>query len=199
MCGSAPAPESGGAFAMPVKSRSDLIRSYFAAYQANDRSVIEAVLTDDFTFTSPMTMPSTARPTSRAVGRTARCSSQSPSRGSARTATTPSFSIAVKRLTARSSATPICIRSRTAGYTVSRSISVLPTRTAFSSRNNHRASSSTCRGSMTDGHDVPATREHGTGELLDGAFQLPGEPSCSASQNWSSQMLSFRKPALLTV
>ncbi|MER8438358.1 nuclear transport factor 2 family protein [Mesorhizobium sp. M1312] len=38
---------------MPVKSRSDLIRSYFAAYQANDRSVIEAVLTDDFTFTSP--------------------------------------------------------------------------------------------------------------------------------------------------
>ncbi|RWH80469.1 MAG: nuclear transport factor 2 family protein [Mesorhizobium sp.] len=38
---------------MPVKSRSDLIRSYFAAYQANDRSVVEAVLTDDFTFTSP--------------------------------------------------------------------------------------------------------------------------------------------------
>ncbi|WP_192356691.1 DUF4440 domain-containing protein [Mesorhizobium mediterraneum] len=34
---------------MPVKSRSDLIRSYFAAYRANDRSVIEAVLTGDFT------------------------------------------------------------------------------------------------------------------------------------------------------
>jgi ketosteroid isomerase-like protein len=38
---------------MPVKSRSDLVRGYFAAYQANERSVIEAVLTDDFTFTSP--------------------------------------------------------------------------------------------------------------------------------------------------
>jgi len=38
---------------MHGKSRSELIRGYFAAYQANDRDVIEAVLTDDFTFTSP--------------------------------------------------------------------------------------------------------------------------------------------------
>jgi ketosteroid isomerase-like protein len=38
---------------MPGKSRSELIRGYFAAYQANNRDVIEAVLTDDFTFTSP--------------------------------------------------------------------------------------------------------------------------------------------------
>jgi ketosteroid isomerase-like protein len=38
---------------MPGKSRSELIRSYFAAYQANDREIIEAVLSDDFTFTSP--------------------------------------------------------------------------------------------------------------------------------------------------
>ncbi|UDL87934.1 nuclear transport factor 2 family protein [Mesorhizobium sp. PAMC28654] len=38
---------------MPGKSRSELIRGYFAAYKANDREIIEAVLTDDFTFTSP--------------------------------------------------------------------------------------------------------------------------------------------------
>ncbi len=38
---------------MPAQSRSELIRSYFAAYQANDRDVLETVLTDDFTFTSP--------------------------------------------------------------------------------------------------------------------------------------------------
>lgn len=38
---------------MSGKSRSELIRNYFAAYQANRREIIEAVLTDDFTFTSP--------------------------------------------------------------------------------------------------------------------------------------------------
>jgi ketosteroid isomerase-like protein len=38
---------------MPGKSRSDLVRSYFAAYQADNRAVMEAALTDDFTFTSP--------------------------------------------------------------------------------------------------------------------------------------------------
>ena len=38
---------------MPGKSRSELIRGYFAAYQANDREIIEAALSDDFTFTSP--------------------------------------------------------------------------------------------------------------------------------------------------
>ncbi|UVK42167.1 nuclear transport factor 2 family protein [Mesorhizobium sp. AR07] len=38
---------------MHGKSRSDLVRSYFAAYRANDRAIMEAALTDDFTFTSP--------------------------------------------------------------------------------------------------------------------------------------------------
>ena len=38
---------------MPGKNRSDLVRDYFAAFQAGDRPVMEAALTDDFTFTSP--------------------------------------------------------------------------------------------------------------------------------------------------
>ena len=38
---------------MPVESRSDLVRGYFAAYQTRDRAVMEAALTEDFTFTSP--------------------------------------------------------------------------------------------------------------------------------------------------
>jgi ketosteroid isomerase-like protein len=38
---------------MPGKDRSDLIRGYFAAFQAGDRPAMEAALTDDFTFTSP--------------------------------------------------------------------------------------------------------------------------------------------------
>lgn len=38
---------------MPGKNRSDLIRAYFAAFQTGDRPVMEAALTDDFTFTSP--------------------------------------------------------------------------------------------------------------------------------------------------
>ena len=35
------------------EARSDIIRAIFAAYRANDRNAVEAVLTDDFRFTSP--------------------------------------------------------------------------------------------------------------------------------------------------
>ncbi|AGB43885.1 nuclear transport factor 2 family protein [Mesorhizobium sp. ESP6-5] len=35
------------------KRKSDLVRGYFAAFQAGDRAVMEATLADDFTFTSP--------------------------------------------------------------------------------------------------------------------------------------------------
>ena len=38
---------------MPGKNRADLVRGYFAAFQAGDRALMEAALTDDFTFTSP--------------------------------------------------------------------------------------------------------------------------------------------------
>jgi ketosteroid isomerase-like protein len=34
-------------------ARSDIIRGIFAAYRADDREAVEAVLTDDFRFTSP--------------------------------------------------------------------------------------------------------------------------------------------------
>ena len=34
-------------------SRAELIRGYFAAYLANERGAVAAVLADDFTFTSP--------------------------------------------------------------------------------------------------------------------------------------------------
>ena len=32
----------------------DLIRRYYAAYETKDRQVVEALLTDDFTFSSPL-------------------------------------------------------------------------------------------------------------------------------------------------
>ena len=32
---------------------SDLVRKYYAAYEAKDRNVIEALLSDEFSFTSP--------------------------------------------------------------------------------------------------------------------------------------------------
>ncbi|ESY12961.1 hypothetical protein X748_20830 [Mesorhizobium sp. LNJC386A00] len=35
------------------KSRAELIRGYFSAYQANNKAAVAAVLADDFTFTSP--------------------------------------------------------------------------------------------------------------------------------------------------
>jgi ketosteroid isomerase-like protein len=38
---------------MPVLSKSDLIRNCFAAYKTKDRAAIDALLADDFTFTSP--------------------------------------------------------------------------------------------------------------------------------------------------
>lgn len=38
---------------MPSKSKAELVRGYFAAFQAGDRPVMEAALADDFTFTSP--------------------------------------------------------------------------------------------------------------------------------------------------
>jgi ketosteroid isomerase-like protein len=38
---------------MTSRSKSDIIRGMFAAYQSKDRGVVERTLTDDFTFTSP--------------------------------------------------------------------------------------------------------------------------------------------------
>jgi ketosteroid isomerase-like protein len=38
---------------MFAQSKADKIRSYFAAYKAKDRKVLEDGLADDFTFTSP--------------------------------------------------------------------------------------------------------------------------------------------------
>src|SRR6266849_3589906 len=38
---------------MPPTNASDLVRSCFAAYQSKNREAIEALLSDDFTFTSP--------------------------------------------------------------------------------------------------------------------------------------------------
>ena len=38
---------------MPPISRSDIVRQLFAAYRTKDRTLAEAVLADDFTFTSP--------------------------------------------------------------------------------------------------------------------------------------------------
>ena len=39
---------------MPTPSVSELARSLFAAYQAKDRRFVEDLLSDDFTFTSPL-------------------------------------------------------------------------------------------------------------------------------------------------
>ena len=36
-----------------ARSRSDIIRSCFAAYRVKDRNILEDLLADDFTFTSP--------------------------------------------------------------------------------------------------------------------------------------------------
>ena len=38
---------------MKTTNVSDLVRRYFAAYEAKDRAAIAALLSDDFTFTSP--------------------------------------------------------------------------------------------------------------------------------------------------
>jgi hypothetical protein len=38
----------------PRKAVSDVIRRYFGAYEAKDRKAIESLLTDDFTFSSPL-------------------------------------------------------------------------------------------------------------------------------------------------
>ncbi|MGH9201792.1 MAG: nuclear transport factor 2 family protein [Vicinamibacterales bacterium] len=38
---------------MPRHSKSDIIRRCFAAYKSKDRKLLEQLLTDDFTFTSP--------------------------------------------------------------------------------------------------------------------------------------------------
>ncbi len=40
-------------FNMPPRSKSDIVHSYFAAYKSKDRKLVEDLLTDDFTFTSP--------------------------------------------------------------------------------------------------------------------------------------------------
>ena len=36
-----------------MPSKTDLVRSYFGAYRSKDRALVERLLTDDFTFTSP--------------------------------------------------------------------------------------------------------------------------------------------------
>src|SRR5436305_2813382 len=38
---------------MNTGKASDLVRKYYAAYEAKDRKVVEALLSDDFRFTSP--------------------------------------------------------------------------------------------------------------------------------------------------
>jgi ketosteroid isomerase-like protein len=38
---------------MPQKSKADLIRGLFAAYESKDRKAVEDLFTDDFRFTSP--------------------------------------------------------------------------------------------------------------------------------------------------
>jgi ketosteroid isomerase-like protein len=38
---------------MKITNVSDLVRRYFAAYETKDRAAIAALLSDDFTFTSP--------------------------------------------------------------------------------------------------------------------------------------------------
>jgi len=38
---------------MAHQSKADIIRRYFSAYEAKDRKTVEALLTDDFRFTSP--------------------------------------------------------------------------------------------------------------------------------------------------
>lgn len=53
-----------------------------------------------------------------------------------------------------------------------------------------------------DGYDNAGQREEGTRQLLDHArcvAEKRGGLTVYISQNWSSQMFSFRKPALLTV
>lgn len=39
---------------MPNANMPDLVRRYYGAYQSKDRQAIERLLTDDFTFTSPL-------------------------------------------------------------------------------------------------------------------------------------------------
>src|SRR5471032_2407636 len=39
--------------AMQATDKSDIIRRYFGAYRTKDRKLVEDLLTDDFTFTSP--------------------------------------------------------------------------------------------------------------------------------------------------
>ncbi len=38
---------------MPHKSKSEIIRACYGAYMSRDRKVVEDILSDDFTFTSP--------------------------------------------------------------------------------------------------------------------------------------------------
>ncbi|WP_119460618.1 nuclear transport factor 2 family protein [Rhodospirillaceae bacterium SYSU D60014] len=38
---------------MPARSKADSVRSLFAAYKSKEREIVEELLTDDFTFTSP--------------------------------------------------------------------------------------------------------------------------------------------------
>ena len=38
---------------MPTANLPDLVRKYFAAYETKDRAVVDGLLSDDFTFTSP--------------------------------------------------------------------------------------------------------------------------------------------------
>lgn len=52
---------------MPANDRVQTAREIYGAYASGDRSVVEEVLSEDFTFYTPA---STARPTSSDAGRT---------------------------------------------------------------------------------------------------------------------------------
>ena len=62
---------------MPGKDKLQTARDIYGAYVSGERSVVEAALSDDFTFYSPPTSASTARAISSAAGRTRTCWSTS--------------------------------------------------------------------------------------------------------------------------
>ena len=55
---------------MSANDRLQLVRDCYGAYESGDRSLLDELLTDDFTFYAPPTRASIAPPTSSAAGRT---------------------------------------------------------------------------------------------------------------------------------
>ena len=66
---------------MPAHDRSKLARDCYRAYETGDRRVVEAHLSDDFTFYGPADVGLDRRRTSSAAGRTPRRSPPSTSGG----------------------------------------------------------------------------------------------------------------------